>query len=76
VAKAPKKPRISEAPQEALTRSLKPNKIASLKAEFDAAHNDGMDALKRGDYKAVRHAVDRERKVIDAMPKPASRLSQ
>ena len=43
----------------------KPNKTTSLKAAFDAAHKDGMDAIQRGDYDAFGNAIDRERKIID-----------
>jgi hypothetical protein len=48
-----------------LTRALRPT-LTRRKAEFSAAHKDGIAALKRGDYDAVRDALVRERKVIDA----------
>ena len=50
---------------DALARLLKLNKTTSLKAAFDAAHKDGMDAIQRGDYDAFGNAIDRERKIID-----------
>ena len=34
------------------------------KAEFDAAHKDGMDALRRRDYEALSTAIRREQAVI------------
>ena len=58
---------IRDDPAEALARLLKPNKTTSLKAAFDAAHKDGMDAIQRGDYDAFGNAIDRERKIIDAI---------
>ena len=48
-------------------KRLEPGRPTTLKAEFDAAHADGMAALKRGDYDAFGNAIERERKVIDAM---------
>jgi hypothetical protein len=48
-------------------------KTASLKAEFDAAHKDGVDALKRRDYSAVREVIQRERKVINAVSEAVKR---
>lgn len=61
---------IRDDPAEALRRLLKPNKttsLKSLKAAFDAAHKDGMDAIQRGDYDAFGNAIDRERKILDAI---------
>ena len=43
------------------------SKTARLKAEFDAAHKEGVAAMKRRDYVAVREVIRRERKVIDAV---------
>ena len=63
---------IPEESQEALTRLLKPaTQVSSLKAAFDSAHKDGMDALKRHDFDALTDAVKRERKVVDAMKRIA-----
>jgi len=63
----PKKERpvIRDAQAATLARALKPT-LTRRKADFASAHKDGMDALKRGDYAAVRDALVRERKVIDA----------
>jgi hypothetical protein len=58
---------IRDDPAETLRRLLKPNKTTSLKAAFDAAHKDGMDAIQRGDYDAFGNAIDRERKILDAI---------
>ena len=58
---------IRDDPAEALARLLKPKKTTSLKAAFDAAHKDGIDAIQRGDYDAFGNAIDRERKIIDAI---------
>jgi len=58
---------IRDDPVDALGRRLKLNKTTSLKAAFDAAHKDGMDAIQRGDYDAFGNAIDRERKIIDAI---------
>jgi hypothetical protein len=41
--------------------------ITGLKAEFDAAHVQGMAALKRHDYATFTKAIRRERKVIDSV---------
>ena len=65
---------IRDDPAAALAPPLKPNKVAILKAEFDAAHKNGMEALRRGDNDAFGNAVDRERKIIkefDTAIKPA-----
>ena len=59
------RPVIPDAQAAALTGALKPS-LRRRRSEFDSAHKDGMDALKRGDYDAVRDALVRERKVIDA----------
>ena len=56
---------IRDDPADAAARLLKSNKTTRLKAAFDAAHKDGMDALQRGDYEAFGNAIDRERKIID-----------
>ena len=57
---------IRDDPAEALQRLLlKANKITSLKAAFDAAHKNGIDALQRGDYDAFGNAIARERKILD-----------
>ena len=65
---------IRDDPAAALARPLKPNKVAILKAEFDAAHKNGMEALRRGDTDAFGYAVDREHKILkefDTAIKPA-----
>ena len=66
--RGPKEERLitRDDPAETLRRLLKPNKT-SLKAAFDAAHKDGMDAIQRGDYDAFGNAIDRERKILDAI---------
>ena len=48
-------------------KTTRPSSVSSLKAAFDEAHRDGMDALQRGDYDAFGEAVERESKVIDAV---------
>lgn len=62
--RVPKKetPVIRENPADALARLL-----IIGKAEFDAAHEDGMAALKRHDYDTFTKAIHRERKVIDSV---------
>ena len=45
----------------------------AAKRDFDAAHGDGMEALKRGDYEAFGDAVKREREAIESMPVPKKR---
>ena len=35
-----------------------------LKARFDAAHREGMEALTRGDYARFGDAIRREREVV------------
>ena len=61
-----RRPSIRDSQAAALTRALRPT-LTQRMAEFDAAHKDGMDALERGDYAAVRAAVVDERKVIDVV---------
>ena len=51
-------PLIGENPQEARKRLLE------LKAEFDAAHADGMHALKKRDFEGLSRAIERERDII------------
>src|SRR5687767_5608882 len=58
---------IRDDPAEAPARRLKPTRTATLKAEFDAAHKDGMAALKRHDYSAVGEVIRRERKIVQAL---------
>jgi hypothetical protein len=41
--------------------------VTNAKAEFDAAHEAGMDALRRHDYGALARAIDREHAVIAKM---------
>ena len=36
-----------------------------LKARFDAAHREGMEALTRGDYARFGDAIRRERQILD-----------
>ena len=55
---------IRDDPVDALARLLKSNKTTGLKAAFDAAHKDGMDALRRGDHDAFGNALDRETKIL------------
>ena len=59
---------VREDPTEALARLLKPSKVASLKAEFDAAHKDGMDALERGD--STRLGTPSSAKPLSSSPSP------
>ena len=54
----------------------KPSTVSSHKAAFDQAHQDGMDALKRGDYDAFGEAVYRESKVIEAIGEAVYRESK
>ena len=42
----------------------------ALKARFDVVHAEGMKALKRGDYDGLGKAIDAERKLIEALPRP------
>ena len=42
----------------------------TLKARFDVVHAEGMKALKRGDYDGLGKAIDAERKLIEALPRP------
>ena len=46
-----------------------------LKKDFDAAHRKGMRALERGDYKEFGVAIERERKVISALPRPRTKAA-
>jgi|KBSMisStandDraft_5_1062788.scaffolds.fasta_scaffold453861_2 hypothetical protein len=46
-----------------------------LKKDFDAAHRKGMRALKRRDYKEFGEAIEMERKVISALPRPKMKAS-
>ena len=45
-------------------KPLKP--VARRKAAFDAAHEAGMNALKRKDYSALGNAIKREKDIIAA----------
>jgi hypothetical protein len=45
-----------------------------MREQFAAAHHDGMEALKTGDYDRLGDAIERERVLIDA--EDASRKSQ
>ena len=51
-----------------MLKSPKPksSRTARRKAEFDAAHEQGMDALKRKDYAAAGKAIKREKQIIAA----------
>ena len=60
-------PVLTEDREQALARLLKPTDAASLKAEFDAVHKRGIDALKRRDYDAFSAAIRRERKIIEVL---------
>jgi len=42
-----------------------PDQLRALKDRFDAAHEDGMAALLRGDYAEFAHAIQRERDILD-----------
>jgi len=55
---------------EALERTRK------LKTDFDAAHRKGMGALKRHDYKELGEAIETERKVIEALPRPKRKATK
>jgi hypothetical protein len=45
--------------------SARLKRLRGLKAEFDAAHRQGMNALKAGDYSALEAAILAERAIID-----------
>lgn len=45
-------------------RSTRDEKTRERKKRFDAAHEKGMDALRRGDYEALDEAVKEERQII------------
>jgi heme oxygenase len=63
---------LREDAQEALTRLAKLKTTTnSLKAAFDDAHKVGMEALKRRDFKALRNAIELERKAIEALSNSA-----
>lgn len=56
---------ISNEPQEPLKPFLKAaNALSALKAEFDAAHAEGMRALKDRDLDGLSRAIERERNII------------
>ena len=75
----PKKERlvIREDPETAVVRILKPTQTKALKAEFDAVHEEGMNALKRGNYDEFGTAIKREGKIVQRMfSKPARPLKR
>ena len=52
---------------------LGPSETRALKAEFDAAHADGMASLERGDYDNFGKAIEAERKIVEQLvPQPTS----
>jgi len=62
--KTRRRPSIRHPQPAALVRALTPSRTRR-RAEFAAAHKDGMDALKRHDSAALQAALIDERKVID-----------
>jgi hypothetical protein len=56
---------ILETPAEALTRKRVLTTTTEAKVEFDAAHKEGMEALRRRDYEALATAIRREQAVIE-----------
>ena len=59
-----RRPSIRHTQAADLVRALTPSRTRR-RAEFDAAHKEGMDALIRHDSAALQAAVIHERKVID-----------
>jgi chromatin segregation and condensation protein Rec8/ScpA/Scc1 (kleisin family) len=56
--------------QAALVKRLnEPPKPDGLKARFEAAHKQGMESLKSGDYVGVGRAIEAEKAVIDEQAK-------
>jgi hypothetical protein len=49
--------------------NLKDPVTRALKADFDAAHTEGMRAINEHDFERVSKAIDRERKLIDEQKK-------
>ena len=47
------------------TRHLKDPVSKALKADFDAAHEDGKRALKERDFESIAKVVERERELIE-----------
>jgi hypothetical protein len=60
--------RIGRGIAKTATRAIK-QKFDAAHASVDAAHRDGMDALKRGDYEKLGEAITRERDAIAAIPR-------
>ena len=50
-------------------------KARRLKQEFDAAHRQGMDALKKGDYAKLGKAIETERVVVKEQAAIAEKAS-